>query len=449
MYNLLVNLTILWLFILLQIFTGGKRLEISRNNLFIEYFGYIDGKLYCEDVSIQNVASKVGTPIYIYSKKAILDKINQYKEAFKDYDTLICYALKANSNLSLLKIIEEQGLGADIVSGGELYKAKKAGFPSNRIVYAGVGKTDYEIEFAIREGILSFNVESLMELEVIDQIAKKYDKKANISIRINPDVDPKTHPYISTGLKKSKFGIDIDQGLDAYRYAAKFDNLNIIGIHCHIGSQITDISVYKEAAEKTADLVFKLKKEGIELQYFDMGGGLGIRYRPEDNVPTPKDLADIIIPVVKQTGLKLIIEPGRSIVGEAGALIAKVIFLKDKGDKHFVIVDSGMNDLVRPSIYNAYHHIVSVKQNSEKMIADVVGPICETGDFLGLEREIDKVERGDLIVVLSTGAYGASMSSNYNVRPKAAEVLIDGEKFSIIKEREDYRHISLFEEEII
>lgn len=417
-------------------------------NLFVEYFGYRESILYCEDTNISSIASKVGTPVYVYSKRAILDRINQYKQAFKDYDTLICYALKANSNLSILKIIEEAGLGADIVSGGELYKAKKAGFPSSRIVYAGVGKTDYEIEFAVREGILSFNVESQMELEIIDQIARKYNKKANVSIRINPDVDPKTHPYISTGLRKSKFGIDIHQAREVYQQAAKFENLNIVGIHCHIGSQITDVSVYREAAEKTAELVFQLKRDGIELMYFNMGGGLGIRYRPDDSIPSPKDLADTIIPVVRQTGLKLIIEPGRSIIGEAGALITKVIFLKDKGDKHFVIVDSGMNDLLRPSIYNAYHHIVAVKKNDRKIRADIVGPICETGDFFGLDREIDWVDRGDYVAILSAGAYGASMSSNYNIRPKAMEVLIDGEKFSIIKEREDYRHITRLEEEI-
>lgn len=419
-----------------------------QGSLFIEYFGYRNQNLYCEDVNIASIAAKLGTPLYIYSKKSIVNKIKEYKDAFKDYDTLICYALKANSNLSILRIVEDLGLGADIVSGGELYKAKKAGFPSNKIVYAGVGKTDFEIELGIREGILSFNVESLMELEVIDQIARKYNKKANVSIRINPDVDPKTHPYISTGLKKSKFGIDIHQAKDVYLYASKLKGIKVLGIHCHIGSQITDISVYKEAAEKTADLVFKLKREGIELEYFNMGGGLGIRYRPEDRVPSPKELAETIIPIVSQTGLKLIIEPGRSIIGESGALITKVIFLKDKGEKHFVIVDSGMNDLLRPSIYNAYHHIVAVKQSNRKIKADIVGPICETGDFLGLDREIDWVDRGDLIAILSAGAYGSSMSSNYNVRPKAMEVLVDGEKFSIIKEREDYKHITILEEEI-
>jgi diaminopimelate decarboxylase len=413
------------------------------------YFGYIEKKLYCEEVSISTLASKVGTPFFVYSKKAILDKINQYKEAFKDYDTLICYALKANSNLSLLKIFEENGLGADIVSGGELYKAKKAGFSSNKIVYAGVGKTDFEISYAISENILSFNVESFMELDVINEIAGKQGKKANVSIRVNPNVDPKTHPYISTGLKKSKFGIDIDQALDAYKKAVKLENLNVVGVHCHIGSQIMDVSVFREAAEKVVDLVFKLKKEGIELKFIDMGGGLGVKYHPDDNPPTPKDLADAIIPVVKQTGLKLIIEPGRSLIAEAGALITKVIFLKDKQEKHFVIVDSGMNDLVRPAMYNAYHHVLNVQEKDEEMIADIVGPICETGDFLALDRKIGKVERGDLLAIMTAGAYGSSMSSNYNVRPRALEVLVDGPNFKVIKEREDYKHISKYEEEVL
>ncbi|MGB9765892.1 MAG: diaminopimelate decarboxylase [Sulfurihydrogenibium sp.] len=416
---------------------------------FNEYFVYKNGKLYCEDVNLESLALKVGTPFYVYSKKAIIDQINNYKDAFKDYPTLICYALKANSNLSILRIFEENGLGADIVSGGELYKAKKAGFPSNKIVYAGVGKTDAEIIYAINENILSFNVESFMELEVINEIAGKQHRKANVSIRINPDVDPKTHPYISTGLKKSKFGIDIDQALEAYKKAVKMEHLNVVGIHCHIGSQIMDVSVYKEAVEKTVDLVYKLKKEGIELQFIDIGGGLGVKYYPEDNPPTPYDLANTVLPIVRQTGLKLILEPGRSLIAQAGALITKVIFVKDKKDKHFVIVDSGMNDLVRPAIYNAYHHIVTVEQKQESMVADIVGPVCETGDFFGLDRKIGKVNRGDLIAILTAGAYGSSMSSNYNVRPKAMEVLVDGNNYKIIKEREDYHYITKFEEEVL
>jgi len=447
MFYLLENFIKLCLSILLQNSFGGQKLLMGDN--FNDYFVYKDGKLYCEDVNIQNLASKIGTPFYIYSKKAIIDKINEYKEAFKDYPTLICYALKANSNLSILKIFEEHGLGADIVSGGELYKARKVGIPSNKIVYAGVGKTDVEIIYAINENILSFNVESQMELEVINEMAKRQNKKANISIRINPDVDPKTHPYISTGLKKSKFGIDIDQALDVYKQAVKMENLNVVGIHCHIGSQIMDVSVYKEAVEKTVDLVFKLKKEGIELQFIDIGGGLGVKYYPEDNPPTAFDLANTVLPIVKQTGLKLIIEPGRSLIAQAGALITKVIFTKDKKDKHFVIVDSGMNDLIRPSIYNAYHHIITVEEKQEKMVADIVGPICETGDFFGLDREIGKVNRGNLLAILTAGAYGSSMASNYNVRPKAIEILVDGDKFKIIKEREDYSFITKLEEEVL
>jgi len=413
-------------------------------------FYYKDGELFCENVSIKDIAKKVKvrTPFYVYSKKAIKEKIQAYKEAFSSYDTLICYAAKANPNLSILKIFEEEDFGCDIVSGGELYKARKAGIPARKIVYAGVGKTDFEIEYAIRENILSFNVESEMELEVLDELAKKNGRKVRISIRINPDVNPKTHPYISTGLRKSKFGIDIDKALDVYKKATKLSSIEIIGIHCHIGSQIMEISPYIEAVEKTAELVNQLKKEGIELEYFDIGGGLGIKYKLEDNPPTPKDLAEKILPIVSQTGLKLILEPGRSLIGEAGALITQVIFTKDKKDKHFIIVDSGMNDLLRPAMYNAYHHIVSVEKKDKKVVADIVGPICETGDFFALDREIDDVQRKDLLAIMSAGAYGSSMSSNYNVRPRAAEVLVDGDKFRIIRERESYAYLTQPEEDM-
>ncbi len=416
---------------------------------FNDYFSYKDDQLFCDEVPLSKIAEEVGTPFYVYSKKAIEDKINQYKDAFADYPTLICYALKANSNLSVLKIFSENDIGADIVSGGELFKAKKVGIPSNKIVYAGVGKTDFELSYAIREEILSFNVESIEELYVLNELAGARKKKVNISIRVNPNVDPKTHPYISTGLRTSKFGIDIDEALDAYKIAQSLENLNITGVHCHIGSQIMDVSPYKEAVEKTAELVFTLKKEGIELEYFDIGGGLGIKYKPEDRPPHPKQLADMVIPVVRQTGLKLIIEPGRSLIGEAGALVSQVIFTKNKKDKHFIIVDSGMNDLLRPAMYNAYHHILSVQKKDKKVVADIVGPICETGDFFALDREIDDVKRGDLITVMSAGAYGFSMSSNYNVRPRAAEVLVDGNNFRIIREREEYSYLIQPEEKYL
>ncbi|WP_457640223.1 diaminopimelate decarboxylase [Persephonella sp.] len=408
---------------------------------FNEYFRYVGGELYCENVPLSEIAQEVGTPVYVYSKKAVLDKISQYKEAFRDYPTLICYAAKANSNLSILKLFRNEGLGLDIVSGGELFRGLRAGFSPEKIVYAGVGKTDNELEYAVENQILSFNVESLMELEVLNYIGQKKGKKVNVSIRINPDVDPKTHPYISTGLKTSKFGIDMEDALTAFQTADRLPNLNLVGIHCHIGSQIMDVSPYREAVEKTVELVFKLKKEGIELQHIDIGGGLGIKYRPEDKPPTPYQLAQMVLPAVRKTGLKLLIEPGRSLIGEAGALISQVIFLKDKKDKHFVIIDAGMNDLLRPAMYNAYHHILTVKRKENKIKADIVGPICETGDFFALDREIDTVERGEFIAVMSAGAYGFSMSSNYNTRPRSAEVLVDGSNYRVIRERETYEYI--------
>lgn len=409
--------------------------------MFENYFFYKDGELYCENVPIKELAKEVGTPFYLYSKKAIEDKIKSYKEAFKNYPTLICYAAKSNSNLTLLKIFQKNNLGLDTVSAGEIYKGVLVGFSPEKIVYAGVGKTDREITYGIDKEIFSFNVESEQEIDVIDYLAGKLGKKANISIRVNPDVNPKTHPYISTGLRKSKFGIDIEEAVKVYKKAVKKKNLNVVGVHCHIGSQILDVSPYREAVEKVANLVFQLKKDGIELKYFDIGGGLGIKYKPEDIPPKPKDLADLILPIVKETGLQLILEPGRSLIGEAGALITQVIFTKNKKDKHFIIVDSGMNDLIRPSVYNAYHHILSVEKKNKDVVADIVGPICETGDFLALDRKIDYVERGDYLTVLSAGSYGSSMSSNYNVRPRAMEILVDGDKFFIIKEREDYDYL--------
>ena len=408
---------------------------------FIDFFSFVGRDLYCEDIPLKKIAEDVGTPFYVYSKNGILDKINRYKKAFQSYPTLICYAAKANSNLSILKIFRENGLGLDIVSGGELYRGLKAGFDPEKIVYAGVGKTDRELADAVKAGILSFNVESFMEIEVIDRIAGSLGKKANISIRINPDVNPKTHPYISTGLRESKFGIDMEDAVKAYETASKKKNLNVVGIHCHIGSQIIDVSPYKEAVEKTVELVFKLKKIGIELKHIDIGGGLGIKYRPDDNPPEPEDLAKMVIPAVKETGLKLLIEPGRSLIGEVGALISQVIFLKDKGEKHFIIIDSGMNDLLRPAMYNAYHHILPVTKKGKRVVADIVGPICETGDFFAIDREIDDLQRGDYLAVMSAGAYGFSMSSNYNTRPRAAEVLVDGNEYFVIRERESYDYI--------
>lgn len=408
-----------------------------------DYNKYLDQKhntLFLEDISLEELAKKYNTPLYVYSASYIRDKAKAYKEAFKHAD--FHYAVKANGNFSIIKLLKGEDFGADVVSGGELRKALKAGISPDNIVYAGVGKTIDELKMAIEANIKMFNVESVMELEVLNDIADSMDKKANVAIRVNPDVDPKTHPYISTGMKKSKFGVDIKTAKQEYLYAKSLKNLNIVGIHCHIGSQLLDTSPYIEAAEKIRDLYFDLIKEGIEIKYVDIGGGLGIKYKPEESEPHPKDLADAVLPVFKDIDAKLCLEPGRSMVGNAGILITQVQFLKDKGHKHFVIVDAGMNDLIRPSIYGAYHHIVSVKAKYQEYIkTDIVGPICETGDFLAQDREIQKVDRGDYLAVLSAGAYGFSMSSHYNIRPRAAEVLVDNKKERLVRSRETYDYI--------
>jgi len=405
-----------------------------------KYLEYRNGELYLDGVSLKALAEEFGTPLYVYSASYIRDRVRAYREAFPD--ALICYAVKANFNPEIIKLVKEEGAGADIVSGGELYASMQAGVDPKKIVYAGVGKTLKEIEYAISCDILMFNVESRMELEVLDQVAERMGKKVRIAIRVNPDVDPKTHPYISTGMKKSKFGVDIKQAKEEYEYARNLKNLEVAGIHCHIGSQILDVSPYIEAVEKVVELYHHLIKSGFNISYLDIGGGLGIKYKPEQSSPEPSDLADAIGPILRDVKAKLILEPGRSIVGNAGVLITRVEFLKDKGHKHFVIVDAGMNDLIRPAIYDAYHHIVPVEKRDGRYIkTDIVGPICETGDFLALDRDIQEVRRGDYLAVLSAGAYGFAMSSHYNVRPRACELLVDGGNYRIIRNREDYAYI--------
>ncbi len=401
---------------------------------------YKNGELYLEGVSLKELAREFGTPLYVYSANHIREKFEAYKKAFPD--ALICYAVKANFNPHLVLLLGSLGAGADIVSGGELYIALKAGIPPEKIVYAGVGKTERELEYAVKTEILMFNVESRQELEVLNELGKKFGRKVRIAIRVNPDVNPKTHPYIATGMQKSKFGIDIREAEREYEYAGRLENLEVVGIHCHIGSQILDISPYEEAVEKVVNLYEKLTRKGFNIKYLDIGGGLGIKYKPEDKEPSPEDLANLIRPYIENVKAKLILEPGRSILGNAGILLTQVQFTKDKGNKHFIIVDAGMNDLIRPSIYEAYHHIVPVElKEREKVIADVVGPICETGDFLALSREIQRSERGEYLAVLSAGAYGFAMSSHYNMRPRAAEVLIDSGNVKLIRKRENYDYI--------
>ncbi len=411
---------------------------LKEYNPYLEYKGE---ELYLEGVSLKALAEDFGTPLYVYSGSYIRDRIKAYRKAFPE--ALICYAVKANFNPHIVALVKEEGAGADIVSGGELFISLKAGIEPSKIVYAGVGKTVKELEYAISSEILMFNVESLMELEVLDELAGKLGKKARIAIRVNPDVDPKTHPYISTGMKKSKFGVDIKTAKKEYEHARKLKNLQVVGIHCHIGSQILDVSPYIEASQKVVELYYDLIKDGFDIQYLDVGGGLGIKYKPEQSNPEPSDLAEAILPLVKEVKAKIILEPGRSVVGNAGILLTQVQFIKDKGHKHFVIVDAGMNDLVRPAMYEAYHHIVPVERKYRPYIkTDVVGPICETGDFLALDRELQAVERGEYLAVLSAGAYGFAMSSHYNVRPRACEVLVEKGKYRVIRQREDYQYIT-------
>jgi len=404
-------------------------------------FKYKNSELYAEDVPIRKIVEKVGTPLYIYSHKTVLGHLNAFKKAFNNYPHIICFALKANSNIALLRLLARNGSGADVVSGGELFIALKAGIPAKKIVYAGVGKTEEEIAYALKSRILMFNVESADELRVIDYIAGKLKLKAPIALRVNPDIDTPTHPYISTGLKKHKFGIPIEKALEHYTLANKLPNIKILGIHKHIGSQITTTAPFVNALKKILSLTHTLISQGITIKYLNIGGGLGIPYN-NDITPHPKDLAKAILPLLKGHNFKLILEPGRAIAGNAGILVTKVLYLKKQRRKEFVIVDAGMNDLIRPSLYDAFHNILPVRRNKRpEIVADIVGPICESGDFLAKKRKISRPLQGELLAVMSAGAYGFSMSSNYNSRPKAAEVLVKGKNFFIIREREKYRDL--------
>lgn len=404
----------------------------------MHFFKYHRNELFAEDVAVKALAEKYGTPLYIYSYNTLLRHFRAYSGAFNDYPHIICFALKANPNISILRLFAKYGGGADIVSGGELYKALKAGIPSQKIVYAGVGKTEEEIHLSLRSKILMFNVESEDELREINRIAGIMRRKAPVALRINPDIDPETHPYIATGLKRHKFGIPIEDAVEHYRIASSLKNIKVIGIHKHIGSQITKVSPFVDALRSILLLMDKLNAEGLSIQYLDIGGGLGISYKDEEP-PVPEDLARNLIPLLKGRKLTLVVEPGRSIVGNAGILVTRVLYLKKGEEKEFAIVDAGMNDLIRPSLYSAYHRILPViRKQRSAVLYDVVGPICESGDFLAKERELKKVKRGEYLAVMGAGAYGFSMSSNYNCRPKAAEVMVKDREHFLIRERETY-----------
>jgi len=407
----------------------------------MHYFRFDQDELHCEKVPLRKVADEVGTPCYVYSHATLKHHFRVFDEAFSKVPHLTCFAMKANSNLAILNLFGSLGGGVDIVSGGELFRARRAGIPADRIVYSGVGKTLEEIDYALKEDILMFNIESELELEAINTRAGELGTRARIALRVNPDVDPKTHPYISTGLKKNKFGIDIEGAIHSYRRAMELDHVEILGVDCHIGSQLTDISPFVDALKRLRVLIERLEATGIPVRYLDIGGGLGIVY-DQESPPHPHEYAEAILKELEGLSCTLIFEPGRVIVGNAGILLTRVLYTKKSASKDFVIVDAGMNDLVRPSLYGSYHQILPVvKSDREMQVVDVVGPICESGDFLARERGLPTVQPGDCLAVMSAGAYGFTMSSNYNSRPRASEVLVKDDQYFVIRERETHEDL--------
>lgn len=401
-------------------------------------FCYRDLMLHCEEMPVLELARKVKTPFYLYSHNTLLNHYRAFDGAFAGIPHLVCYALKANSNQALLKLFINCGAGLDIVSGGELYRGLAAGVDPGKVVYSGVGKRTDEIEYALRAGILMFNVESSQELEVINDCAGRLGKRAGIALRVNPDVNAETHPYITTGLKEHKFGLDIEEALKEYRRIREFSFLEALGVSCHIGSQITKISPFVDALERLGNLVARLREEGSDIRYLDLGGGLGITYN-EETPPHPREYAQALLTVARDIGCTLILEPGRVIVGNGGILVTEVLYTKTKENKNFVIVDAGMNDLIRPSLYGAYQRIQPVvEMDREEIVADIVGPVCESGDFFARGRRIPRLERGELAAIMGAGAYGFAMASTYNSRPRIPEVLVKGGEYFIIGKREEY-----------
>ena len=396
-----------------------------------------DGKFSIENVLVEDIIKKFSTPLYVYSKKIILDNYLNFKKQFEDMNHLICFAVKSNSNIAILNLLVNNGAGFDIVSGGELQRVISAKGDPKKVVFSGVGKSQEDIELAIKHDILTFNVESEAELYRIQNTAKKLNKKASISIRVNPDVDPKTHPYISTGLKNNKFGVDEQNAVSMYKIAKELDAIEIKGIDCHIGSQITELQPFEDSIKKLLALIDYLKSIDILIEHIDIGGGIGIQYS-EETPPTFADYGKTVKNILKERDLKIIFEPGRALIGKAGILLTEVEYIKNSSEKNFLIVNAAMNDLMRPSLYEAFHEIINLSpSDSEKKNYDIVGPVCETGDFLGKDRLISS-EENNILAVLDVGAYGMSMSSNYNSRPKAAEILVDDNKFYLIRNRENF-----------
>jgi diaminopimelate decarboxylase len=416
----------------------------------MNYITYKENTLICEDIPFRELAEEYGTPLYVYSKKQIMENYRSLRVALGETNHLVCYALKANANHSILKLLAAEGAGADVVSAGELYLALKAGFSQDKIVFAGVGKREDEIEYALKQNIFSFNVESVSELHMISRAALRMGKKARIALRVNPDIDAQSHPYITTGLQSTKFGIEASKAFEVFQYAASLSSLELIGIHTHIGSQITKVEPFIATANYVVGLIEKLRSAGINLTHIDFGGGFGVQYTNvivHEALPKEETLNNIVpaiteffvaaLPILQQTGCSIWIEPGRSIIANAGVLITRVISVKEDSTKKFVIIDSGMNDLLRPSLYQAYHQIVPVSIDTyEHEKVDIVGPICESSDFFARERVLSKIAAGDYLAVLTTGAYGFVLSSNYNGRPRPAEILVNGDRVRVIRPRQ-------------
>jgi diaminopimelate decarboxylase len=418
----------------------GSSRENAQNMLTDEEYSYRDELLFCEDTSLSSIAAEFGTPTYVYSTQAIKRNYAAYECALEGIGHQVCYAVKANSNLAVLQILVRLGAGFDIVSAGELYRVLKAGAKAKDVVFSGVGKTASEITYALENGIHSFNCESEAEIGLISEISSRLGVEASIALRVNPDVDAITHPYISTGLREHKFGVDFHQVETLYERAMKLPGLRPEGVSCHIGSQLLDAAPVLEAADKVLDLVGRLRRNGVPIRHVDLGGGLGVRYRPSDRTPSIEEVARCLKSKLAGNDLVLLVEPGRSIVADAGVLLTRVLLTKFNGVKTFVIVDAAMNDLLRPTLYQAHHEISPVRlSNGVQVIeADVVGPVCETGDFLARGRRLPSVDVGDLLAIRTAGAYGFVLSSNYNSRPRACEVLVDRDKTHLARERESW-----------
>jgi diaminopimelate decarboxylase len=399
-----------------------------------------DGELTCDGVALSGIAREHGTPLYVYSRALIEENFRRFDRAFAPVAHLVCYAAKANSNLSILSCLAALGSGADVVSGGELRAARQAGIPADRIVFSGVGKTDEEIRQGVEAGILAFNAESEREIEKIEAAAAAAGREVRVALRVNPDIDARSHPYISTGLKHNKFGVDIGRARELFSRARRLSHVRMIGVQAHIGSQILEVEPLAQSARELAELAMDLRKEGYRIDTVDIGGGTGVA-GPSESPLTPETYAEAVVPLLAGKEFKILIEPGRAIVGAAGALIARVLYRKENSGKNFVVTDAGMNDLLRPALYDAIHSIESVLPRNDSLVADVVGPVCETSDFFARDRELPRVEEGDLLAIRDTGAYGFAMSSNYNFRPRPAEVLVEGGSVRLIRRRETWEDL--------